>query len=100
MEEASAGLSSWRSAEEATIQSWATLAEAETNTGAAAGASAKIGAAAAAVGSLEIEEEEEDEEEERSLLIQQEVETVIFFRNWGRCKEKFFSLFFAFWSLV
>ena len=41
MEEASAGLSSWRSAEEATVQSWAALAEAEVNTGAAAGALAK-----------------------------------------------------------
>ena len=100
MEEASAGLSSRRSAEEATVQSWAALAEAETDTGAAANALAKIGAAAAAVGSLEIEEEEEDEEEERSLLIQQEVQTVIFFHNWGHCKEKFFSLFFAFWSSV
>ena len=76
LEEAGAGLSSRRSAEEARVQSWAALAEAEAETGAAAGALAKIGAAAAAVGSLEIEE---DEEEERSLLIQQEAETVVFF---------------------
>ena len=82
LEEAGAGLSSRRSAEEARVQSWAALAEAEAETGAAAGALAKIGAAAAAVGSLEIEEEEEEdeeEEEERSLLIQQEAETVVFF---------------------
>ena len=80
LEEAGAGLSSRRSAEEARVQSWAALAEAEAETGAAAGALAKIGAAAAAVGSLEIEEEEEDEEEEEtSLLIQQKAETVVFF---------------------
>ena len=81
LEEAGAGLSSRRSAEEARVQSWAALAEAEAETGAAAGALAKIGAAAAAVGSLEIEEEEEEDEEgeERSLLIQQEAETVVFF---------------------
>ena len=81
MEEAGAGLSSRRSAEEATVQSWVALAEAEVDMGVTAGALAKIEAIAAAVGSLEIEEEEEDEEEERSLLIQQEVQTVIFFHN-------------------
>ena len=75
------GLPSRRSTEEATIQSWAALAEVEADTRAAADALAKIEAATAAIGSLEIEEEEEDEEEERSLLIQQEVQTVIFFHN-------------------
>ena len=63
MEEAGAGLSSRRSAEEAMVQSWAALVEAEADMGAAAGALAKIGAAAAAIGSLEFEEEEEEEED-------------------------------------
>ena len=92
MEEAGAGLSSRRSAKEMTVQSWATLAEAEADTGVVAGALAKIGAAAAAIGSLEIEEEE-DEEEERSLLIQREAETIVFFAIEAIVKKSFFFVF-------
>ena len=87
------GLSSRRSTEEATVQSWEALAEAEADTRAVADALAKIEAVTAAIGSLEIEEEEEDEEEERSLLIQQKAETVVFFTTGAVVKKSFFFVF-------
>ena len=100
MEEAGAGLSSRRLAEEAMVQSWAALVEAEADMGVTAGALAKIEAIAAAVGSLEIEEEEEDEEEERSLLIQQEAETVVFFATEAIVEKFFFFLIGLIVSLI